>query len=132
MDRMHTGERGPSFPRRSVRQRRTVQPHGSGAPDRRQRRPERFSLHPVGGADLLRRIGREAGSSHLHGSPKANPALCVGWSDGDHPSPSLPAGRPEAPVQEKGVDVALAVDFVKLAIEGEYDAGVIGTTLEAA
>lgn len=83
-------------------------------------------------ADLLRRTGREAGSSHLRGSPKANLALGIGWSDGDHPSPSLPAGRPAAPVQEKGVDVALAVDFVKLAIEGEYDAGVIGTTLEAA
>ena len=30
--------------------------------------------------------------------------------------------------QEKGVDVALAVDFVKLAIEGEYDVGVMMST----
>ena len=122
---------GPLFPRCSVRQRRTVQPRGSGAPDRRQRRSERCSLRAVGGADLLRRTGREAGSSQLRGSPKANPALGIGWSDGDYPGLSLPAGRPAAPVQEKGVVVVLAVDFVKLAVEDAYDVGVIRMTLEA-
>ena len=39
-----------------------------------------------------------------------------------------PPGWPAAPAQEKGVDVALAVDFVKLAIEGEYDVGVMMST----
>ncbi len=35
-----------------------------------------------------------------------------------------PARRPE----EKGIDVALAIDFVILAVEGEYDIGVIAST----
>lgn len=39
-----------------------------------------------------------------------------------------PRGWPAVPAQEKGVDVALAVDFVKLAIEGEYDVGVMMST----
>ena len=39
-----------------------------------------------------------------------------------------PRGWPATPAQEKGVDVALAVDFVKLAIEGEFDVGVMMST----
>lgn len=39
-----------------------------------------------------------------------------------------PQGWPAVPAQEKGVDVALAVDFVKLAIEGDYDVGVMMST----
>ena len=39
-----------------------------------------------------------------------------------------PRGWPAVPAQEKGIDVALAVDFVKLAIEGEYDVGVMMST----
>ena len=39
-----------------------------------------------------------------------------------------PRDWPTVPAQEKGVDVALAVDFVKLAIEGDYDVGVILST----
>ena len=39
-----------------------------------------------------------------------------------------PRGWPAIPAQEKGVDVALAVDFVKLALEGEYDVGVMMST----
>lgn len=35
-----------------------------------------------------------------------------------------PQGRP----QEKGIDVALAIDFVRLAIAGDYDIGVIMST----
>ncbi len=35
-----------------------------------------------------------------------------------------PARRPE----EKGIDVALAIDFVTMAVEGEYDVGVIAST----
>ena len=35
-----------------------------------------------------------------------------------------PHGRP----QEKGIDVALAVDFVRLAIDGAYDVGVMMST----
>ena len=39
-----------------------------------------------------------------------------------------PRGWPDVPAQEKGIDVALAVDFVKLAIEGDYDVGVMMST----
>ena len=39
-----------------------------------------------------------------------------------------PQGWPAVPAQEKGDDVALAVDFVKLAIEGDYDIGVMMST----
>jgi uncharacterized LabA/DUF88 family protein len=36
-----------------------------------------------------------------------------------------PYGWPATPAQEKGIDVALAVDFVRLAFEREYDVGVL-------
>lgn len=36
-----------------------------------------------------------------------------------------PKGWPESPSQEKGIDVALAVDFVRLALMREYDVGII-------
>lgn len=39
-----------------------------------------------------------------------------------------PPTFPNDPPQEKGVDVALAIDFIRLAIEGAYDAGVIAST----
>ena len=39
-----------------------------------------------------------------------------------------PSNWPKEPAQEKGIDVALAIDFVKLALEGAYDAGVIMST----
>ena len=39
-----------------------------------------------------------------------------------------PRGWPTVPAQEKGIDVALAVDFVKLAVEGDYDVGVMLST----
>jgi hypothetical protein len=34
-------------------------------------------------------------------------------------------GWPDAPPREKGIDVALAVDFVRTAMLGEYDAGIV-------
>ena len=39
-----------------------------------------------------------------------------------------PRSWPAEPAQEKGIDVALATDFVKLAIDGAYDVGVIMST----
>jgi uncharacterized LabA/DUF88 family protein len=39
-----------------------------------------------------------------------------------------PTGWPQTKAQQKGVDVALAIDFVALAIDGEYDVGVIAST----
>ena len=39
-----------------------------------------------------------------------------------------PRTWPTEPAQEKGVDVALSIDFVTLAIDGAYDVGVIMST----
>lgn len=39
-----------------------------------------------------------------------------------------PSDWPNVKPQQKGVDVALAIDFVALAIDGEYDVGVIAST----
>jgi len=39
-----------------------------------------------------------------------------------------PYGWPNVKPEEKGIDVALAVDFVVMAVEGEYDVGVIAST----
>jgi uncharacterized LabA/DUF88 family protein len=39
-----------------------------------------------------------------------------------------PAGWPKDAAQEKGVDVALAVDFVRMAVQGDYDIGVLMST----
>lgn len=36
-----------------------------------------------------------------------------------------PRGWPQLPAQEKGIDVALAVDFVRLAYERAYDVGIL-------
>ncbi len=36
-----------------------------------------------------------------------------------------PRAWPEEPAEEKGIDVALAVDFVMMAVRGEYDIGVL-------
>jgi len=39
-----------------------------------------------------------------------------------------PKDWPESRAQQKGVDVALAVDFVTMAIDGKYDVGVVAST----
>jgi NYN domain len=39
-----------------------------------------------------------------------------------------PPDWPQTPAQEKGIDVTLAVDFVQMAVFGEYDVGVIMST----
>ena len=39
-----------------------------------------------------------------------------------------PPTSPTDPAQEKGIDVALAIDFVRLAITGAYDVGVMMST----
>ncbi|CAI7974211.1 NYN domain-containing protein [Frankia sp. Hr75.2] len=39
--------------------------------------------------------------------------------------PRYPKAWPAEPAQEKGIDVALAVDFVRLACEDTYDIGVL-------
>lgn len=59
--------------------------------------------------------------SHLRRSPKAKTASGIGWRDGDYTESPIPRGWPAVPAQEKGIDVGLAVDFVKPAIVGKYD-----------
>ncbi len=39
-----------------------------------------------------------------------------------------PGDWPKTRAEEKGIDVALAIDFVVMAVEGEYDVGVIAST----
>ena len=39
-----------------------------------------------------------------------------------------PPDWPASPAQEKGIDVALAIDFVIMAVRGDYDVGVIVST----
>lgn len=39
-----------------------------------------------------------------------------------------PRGWPDVPPVEKGIDVALAVDFVAMALIGEYDVGILLST----
>ena len=39
-----------------------------------------------------------------------------------------PAGWPQQRAQEKGVDVALGIDFVRLAVQGAHDVGVLMST----
>jgi len=39
-----------------------------------------------------------------------------------------PYDWPKTPAQEKGIDVALAVDFVTMAVNGDYDIGVLMST----
>ena len=39
-----------------------------------------------------------------------------------------PYRYPEEPAEEKGIDVALAIDFVTMAVDDKYDVGVIFST----
>lgn len=39
-----------------------------------------------------------------------------------------PYNWPSVPAEEKGIDVALAIDFVVMAVEGQYDVGIIAST----
>lgn len=55
---------------------------------------------------------------------------CQSWKEAgatvvDRPV-KYPSGKP--PGEQKGVDVALAVDFVTLAVEGQYDVGILFST----
>lgn len=62
----------------------------------------------------------------------ANLAQCAGWeADGvivTHRTLRYPFDWPASKAQEKGIDVALAIDFVTGAIDGKYDVGVICST----
>ena len=57
---------------------------------------------------------------------------CANWeSDGVtvvHRALRYPRGWPAQKAQEKGIDTALAIDFVTMAVDGLYDIGVIMST----
>ena len=57
---------------------------------------------------------------------------CAGWERAGASVITRPLRYPSAwprdKAQEKGIDVALAIDFVTMAIEDVYDVGVIGST----
>ncbi len=59
----------------------------------------------------------------------ANLAQCSAWEKAGAVvtwrTLRYPYGWPKSKPEEKGIDVALAIDVVRLAIEGEYDIGVI-------
>lgn len=71
--------------------------------------------------------GRPRGNIQPKGHA-ANRRQCAAWEKwgaevSTRPLRYLPGGKPE----QKGIDVALATDFVTLAIDGEYDVGVIAS-----
>ena len=68
------------------------------------------------------------GSPHLRGSPKASTALGIGWSDGDCPEPPISSRLARCACSGEGHRRRLGGRFVKLAIEGEYDVGVMMST----
>ncbi|HEY2764837.1 MAG TPA: NYN domain-containing protein [Pseudonocardiaceae bacterium] len=94
-------------------------------------------------ADLLvarRRRSSELAAVHVYrgrpspdrqrGSAAANDRQAAVWSRNDlvhvHRRPlRYPKDWPNAPAVEKGIDVQLAIDIVRLAIQGEYDAAII-------
>lgn len=57
---------------------------------------------------------------------------CTAWSKAGAAIISrtlrYPPDWPNGKAEEKGIDVALAIDFVALAIDGEYDVGIIAST----
>ena len=74
------------FPRFPVRQGWPVPSDGVGTSHRRQRWAKRSGLYLGNGAGLFRKSGLEQGSSLPFCSSKANPALGIRRSDGDHPT----------------------------------------------
>lgn len=67
---------------------------------------------------------------HQPSASVANAAREAAWSSNPLVHTILkdvryPADFPASRAQEKGVDVALAIDFVRLAYEGAYDVGII-------
>jgi hypothetical protein len=73
---------------------------------------------PRGYAANQRQLGRWAASPLVHVTGRAL-RYPTGW-----PTSHVSGERP----QEKGIDVALAMDFAVMAIRGEYDVGILVST----
>jgi hypothetical protein len=94
---------------------------------------------------LPRRVGRDlrelAGVRIYRGRPEsnrdpkgdgANLRQCTEWERGGANvitrTLRYPPGWPEEKPEEKGIDVALAMDFHAMAVRGEYDIGILMST----
>lgn len=64
----------------------------------------------------------------------ANLRQCTAWQKSDHRVRVItrtlryPRNWPQERAEEKGIDVALAIDVVAMAVRGEYDVGVVMST----
>jgi uncharacterized LabA/DUF88 family protein len=93
------------------------------------------SRPPVGVTRLLHQVRVYTGSPDSSKQPKAYAAhtkQCNVWRTlGAEVIPrtlKYPDDWPNSKPEQKGVDVALAVDFVTWAIDGQYDVGIIAST----
>ncbi len=88
---------------------------------------------------LKRRYGGELAGVHVYrGSPvpdyqpgaaAANDRQAAVWTSHDlvtvHRRPLNYRGWPDQPPREKGIDVKLSIDFVRMALTGAYDVGIL-------
>ena len=93
------------------------------------------SRGPAGSNRVLEEVRIYTGRPESSKQPRAYGAhmkQCAAWerSGGVVVPRSLryPFGWPQRPAEEKGIDVALAIDFVMGAVDGTYDIGVIFST----
>lgn len=90
----------------------------------------------VGAERVLGEVRVYGGQPDATKDPRSNAAhqaQCDAWRA--HPRTtvvtrplSYPQGWPAERAQEKGIDVALAIDFVAMAVRGEYDVGILVST----
>ena len=90
---------------------------------------------PNGAVCVLKEVRAYTGRPDPNKDPKTHAAhmeQCARWeTDGVtviHRQIRYPSGWPGERAQEKGIDVALAIDFVSMAVDGAYDIGVIMST----
>lgn len=90
---------------------------------------------PVGSKRDLREVRIYTGRPESSKQPRAYGAhmkQCAAWEQAGciviPRTLRYPFGWPQRPAEEKGIDVALAIDFVMGAVDDEYDVGVIFST----
>jgi len=93
------------------------------------------SRAPVGKTRLLQQVlvyGGRPDSEKEPGTYAAHMRQCAAWERVGatviHRTLRYPLDWPNSKAQQKGVDVALAIDFVAFAIDNKYDVGVIAST----
>lgn len=93
------------------------------------------SRAPVGKTRLLHQVLVYTGRPDSEKEPStyaAHMRQCAAWEKVDatviHRTLRYPSDWPNSKAQQKGIDVALAIDFVAFAIDDKYDVGVIAST----